>query len=64
MSNDELELFKDYVRRQNKDHHGDVNYPSMTGYLLGVIADLAMEFPQVSYRLMERVQRDPSKKNS
>ena len=62
MSNEELEQFKSYVRHQSTDHNGDVSYPTMSGYLLGLIADLAMEFPQVSHKLMERVHRETSSK--
>lgn len=64
MNNDELDIFKEYIRQQSKDARGDINYPMMSGYLLGVIADLAMEFPQVSHKLMERVQRDAHKKTA
>lgn len=62
MTNEELDQFKAYVREQSKDHRGEVSYPMMTGYLLGVIADLSMEFPQVTHKLVSRMQSDtPSK---
>jgi hypothetical protein len=58
MSNEELDLFKEYVRKQCLDHRGELSYPMMSGYLLGVVADLATEFPQVAHVLMERIKRD------
>lgn len=60
MNNEELDTFKEYVRSKCLDRRGDTSYPTMTGYLFGIIADLAMEFPQVAHVLMERVKRDSS----
>lgn len=58
MSNEEFEQFREYVKNQSKNARGEINYPTMSGYLMGMIADLAMEFPQVAYRLMDRVSKE------